>query len=125
MDFGFRFFTNGSSSNSSTESIGLLGNANNDVETSGSLACLFDAEGSDSFGGKDIFGTVDCSNMNESFFANASSDVETSGSLACVGSGIDFGGVSCGGGDFGGAACASVGGDSGGSCGGGSFSSVC
>lgn len=136
MDFDFRFGTN-MSSGSSIETAGSLANAGNDIETAGQLACLFDDGGMDAFGSKDMFGNVDSMDCN--FFANVP-QVETVGSMACAGTGTaysadfvsaycggaDFSSASCGGGDFGGgAACASVGGDSGGSCGGGSFSSVC
>jgi len=127
MNFTFGFLATNPSSNSSVETAGSLAYGNHDVETAGSLACLDNGGGFDSFGSKDLFGNVDFSNMDNSFFANASS-VETAGSLACAdfgaSAGFDFGGASSGG-DFGGGACASVGADCGSSCGGGSFSSVC
>lgn len=121
MDFTFRFFADNASGSSSVETAGTIANANQEAETAGALASLFSADGGDSFGTKDIFGTIDYSNMNNNFFANASQEAETAGTIACLNFGsFDLGGASVGGGDIGGA-CASVGAD----CAGGSFMSVC
>lgn len=120
MSFSFILSSNGNS-NTSNFLTGDNNHNNNDAETAGSLALLFDgindeeSNGFDAFGGKDIFGNPDYSSLNESFFANAGNtetagsiaSTETAGSLACAGAG------DCS------AASASVGGD----C--GSFSSVC
>lgn len=68
-------------SNSDSES-SLLSNNNsgNDLSV---LSILNDDSNSgfDAFGGKDIFGTIDLSNLNESFFACAA-QTETIGSVA-------------------------------------------
>lgn len=113
-------------SNSDSDS-DLLSN-NNDTENASILSILNDDDnaGFDAFGGKDIFGTVDLSNLDENFFANddtqaesasiaydsaetigsvAFNSAETAGSMACAGADA---GASCGASD-----------------GGGSFSSFC
>jgi len=127
MDFSF-FLSTGNTNGS----VSLLNSSNGDAETIGSVGCLFDASSEnstgclDAFGGKDFFGTPDCSNMDTSFFAantqaetmgSVAYNAETIGSVACsaetVGS-VAFSGASCASGD-----------SSGGSCGGGGFSSVC
>lgn len=109
------------SSNTPNSSTGLLSN-NNDAETAGSLAyaegetSLLESNdgGFDAFGGKDLFGTPDFSNMNEASFSSEGSvayTAETAGSIACAAETV------------GSVACASIGGSD---CGGGSssFSSV-
>lgn len=59
--------------------------SNNNTESTNSLLSILNDDenaGFDAFGGKDIFGTIDLSNMNESFFACAT-QTETVGSVAC------------------------------------------
>lgn len=70
----------------------------------------------DAFSGKDIFGTIDFSNMDTSFFANASS-AETVGSVA-MNSAETVGSVAFAGESAGASVSASVGGDCGGFSGG-------
>jgi len=131
MAAGFNFvLSSNNSGNSSIETSNTLLSANNDAETTGSIALLTgsgnEVNGFDAFGGKDIFGSTNYSDMSAVYVANAG-NAETAGSLACVGAGMasvsvfsDAGGASAG---------ASVGGDCGGggaSCGGGGgFSSFC
>lgn len=105
-------------SNSESGSVGLLSNPN-EAETIGSLSMLTNSGTYvDAFAGKDMLGTPDFSNMDQSIAY--ASQTETVGSLACA----DFGSLSAGfsGADAGASASA---GASCGSCGGGSFSSVC
>lgn len=114
----------------------LSNNSGNSIETAGSLLSQQSAEtigsmaffnnacetfgGFDSFGNKDIFGTIDYSNINN-FTANAS-DAETIGSMAFAGV-ETIGSVASSG--FEGSSF-SASGFSGSSCGGGGgFSSFC
>lgn len=122
------------SNNSTIESVGLLSNVNNENETAGSLGLLMsnDSSGFDAFGGKDLFGNPDFSNMNESSFQVETAGslayanhAEAAGSLACAdlgsicGSNFSTGDSGAGASAGGGSPCGSCGG------GGGSFSSVC
>ncbi len=121
MTTSFTFFL---SSNNTTpiESASLL-SSDNDFEAQNTCSILtFDnpenATGMDAFGGKDLFGNPDFSNMDSSFMAN-NAGAETVGSVA-MNSAETVGSVACA--DFG--ASASIGGDcggfSGGDCGGAS-----
>lgn len=84
----FNFFLS-SNKNNSVETSGLLAsNENKGVETVGSVASLLstgsqDGTCVDAFGGKDIFGNVDFTNVPSDFVAS-NSNVETAGSLACA-----------------------------------------
>lgn len=117
------FFLSTHNSNSSIDTASSLNGMNHSTETTGSVSFFFgnDASediGMDAFGGKDLFGNPDLSNINGSFFTDAG-ESETVGSVAC---GVETAGsVACA--DIGGGA--SVGADSGASCGGGGFTSVC
>lgn len=119
------FFLSTNSSKSSIDTANSLNSIDhNNSETAATAVMFGNAENDDcamdAFGGKDIFGTPDLSNMDTSLFANAGNtgeteaagsvaySVETSGSVACADGG----------------AGASVGGDCG-SSGGGGFSSFC
>lgn len=128
MAMSFNFILTGNTSNglnASTETeSGLL--SNNAEETTSLLSVENGECAMDAFGGKDIFGTCDVSNMNDNMFAGCAAETvgsvataETVGSVAyasaetvgSVASGAEAAGsVACGGGDCGG---------------GGSFSSVC
>lgn len=129
MTLSFFLSTNHSSNSSSPETAGSLACANNNnhggsnsIETAGSLAFLSNPNGSmDNFGGKDMFGSPDCANMDASLFANASSP-ETAGGLACA-IGSDFSSSDSGASSGASAGASAGGGDCGG--GGGGFSSVC
>lgn len=126
-DFNFMFLTNNVSnsffSNADSESGSLLNNTYDNI--SSLLTATAEDCGMDAFVGKDMFGSADISNLNESFFTSspqnetmgdvAYNSAETAGSVAYAG-GSDPG--ACVG------ACASASADAG-SCGGGSFSSVC
>lgn len=129
MTLSFFLSTNHTGSSSSPETAGSLsfynnnGHNGNSIETAGSLAFMTgNSVGADNFGGKDMFGSPDCANMDASLFANASSP-EVAGGLACA-IGSDFSssdnGASAGAGSSTGASTG--GGDCGG---GGGFSSVC
>ena len=111
--------TNTNNSSDSTPSL-LSNNNNNEAQNAGATSLLSpDADGGfDGFDGKDIFGTVDFSNMNETFFT-ASAETETAGSVA-YNSAETAGSVAYTGGaeTAGSVACGS-------SSGGSSFSSVC
>lgn len=106
-------------SNSSTETTPSLLSNNNEAQNAGAASLLSsDTDGGfDGFAGKDIFGTVDFSNMNETFFSASAAETtgsvaynsaETAGSVAYTGGAETAGSVACGS-------------ESGGS----SFSSVC
>lgn len=124
----FIILTNTSSAGllSSPESeSGLLSNNYNSGDMGGLFSMINDNGGFDAFGGKDFFGSLDLSSLNESFFASIQ-QAETAGSVAyntaeTVGS-VAFntaetvGSVACAGADAG-SSC--------GSDGGGSFSSFC
>ena len=114
----------------------LSNNSGNSIETAGSLLSEYNAEtigsmaffadanenfgGLDSFGDKDLFGTIDYSNMNN--FTAYASDTETIGSIAFSGA-ETIGSVASSGFE---SSSFSAGGFSGGSCGGGGgFSSFC
>lgn len=124
-DFNFMFLTGNKSngllmsSNTENDSESLLSNNYNYAESV--FSGLYSNDSIDAFGGKDMFGTVDVSNLNESFFVcEANSDTETMGSVAynsaeTAGS-IAFAGAG---------ACVGAGADSGSCGGGGSFASVC
>lgn len=124
MDFAFRFAANNSSnSNTSIETAGSLASGPQ-TETIGSLAFVSDnCGGFDSFGSKDVFGSIDFSNMgnvqlnSSASFENASSNGVSSPSFSAS----DFGSSA--------SSAASVGGESAsascGSSGGSSFSSFC
>lgn len=95
-------------------------------ESNVSILSNLDANsGIDGFAGKDIFGTADLSNLNESFFASAQ-DTDTAGSVA-YNSADTAGSVAFNSADTAGSvACADGAGASCGSGeGGGSFSSFC
>ena len=112
-------------SNNSIETANSLLSNGNDAETSDAISLLSQENGDcgfDGFAGKDIFGTVDFSNMDSNLFtASAASaetggaapinSAETAGSVAYTGGAETAGSVACGSGD--------------GGCSGGSFSSVC
>ena len=127
MEFNFILSNNATNSfftaDSDSESTLLTAGSN---FQSASILTADSNEGSeciDAFGGKDMFGTCDCSNINtESFTAFDSS--ETAGSMA-FGSGSEtMGSVACGSAETAGSvACSSGGSDGGFSCGG--FSSFC
>lgn len=122
------FLSTNHSSNSAPETAGSLaysnnnnGHSGNSIEVAGSLAFLSSPNGGmDSFGGRDMFASPNCANMDASLFANASSP-ETAGGLACA-IGSDFSGADSG--ASAGAGASAGGGDCGGG-GGGGFSSVC
>lgn len=129
MTLSFFLSANHTGNSSSTETAGSLsfynnnGHNSNSIETAGSLAFMTgNSNGMDSFGGRDMFASPDCANMDTSLFANASSP-ETAGGLACA-IGSDFSssdsGASTG-------ASSGTGTSAGGDCGGGGggFSSVC
>lgn len=123
-EFSF-ILTTGSQSSGLLSNISSDNSSNNEVEATTSLLSAPNNDGAvDAFGGKDMFGTPDLSNANESFFANASNEAETAGSVACATETV--GSVACASTETAGSvACASVGGDSGaGSFGGGGFSSM-
>lgn len=109
------------SSDAETET-GLLSN-NNYPENTCSILTMSNANaGFDAFGGKDFFGSFDCSNLNENFFADAS-QTETIGSVA-YNSAETIGSVAyAASGTSGSAVCAGV--STGSSCDGGSFNSFC
>lgn len=118
------FFLSTHSNNSTIDTANSLNNFNsNNTETAGSVAVMFGSAinedcGMDAFGGKDLFGNPDLSNMDAGLFASAGNTdnseaagsiaygAETAGSVACadggagasVGAGADCG--SCGGGGF-------------------------
>lgn len=121
MDFTtFMFSANNSSSgllSKSETDTSLL--SNNNSEAGNSILSTPNCNGGfDFFGGYDIFGSPDFSDINGSFFASASqaetvgsvafASTETTGSVASAGMGFDAGGCACACGD-----------------GGGSFSSIC
>lgn len=116
MDFAFRFAAN-NSSNTGIETAGSLANNGQQAETVGSLAFVSDnCGGFDSFGTKDVFGSIDFSNMN-SIPASAFEGASSNGVSSPISSGFDFGGCA--------SSAPSVGADCGSSSGGGSFSSIC
>lgn len=114
-DFSFILSSNNNSS-ASTETL-LSNNTDTNAETVGSVASILftpnnDDAGFDAFGGKDVFGTPDLSDMDGDLFANASqtetvgsvaynstetvgsvacASVETAGSVACADSGSSGG----------------------------------
>lgn len=96
------------------------------VETS-ILSNVNEDGGMDAFGGKDIFGTIDLSNMDESLFANAGTEAAGSIAMGAEAAGsIAMGTEAAGSIAMGGAEAAgsvACGSDSG--SGGGSFSSFC
>lgn len=114
------FFLSTHSNNSSIETANSLNNSNhNNSETAGSAAAMFgnalnDDCAMDAFGGKDLFGTPDFTNIDASLFADASTGeteaagsvaygVETAGSVACADGGASVGtGADCGSSDGGG-----------------------
>lgn len=110
------------STQESNSEAGLLSNINNSSECS-ILTVTGNNGGIDAFAGKDIFGTPDFSNMDESFFANAG-EAETAGSVA-YGNTETAGSIACGAETAGSVASASVGGDCGSACSDGGFSSMC
>lgn len=120
------FFLSTHSNNSSIDTANSLNNINNNnEETAGSVA-MFGSEtkddgGMDAFGGKDLFGTPDFSNIDSSLFANAGTgETEAAGSIAY---GVETAGsVACA--DGGAGASVGAGADCG-SSGGGGFSSFC
>ncbi len=126
MAAGFSFILSNNSgllSYSASESeTSLL--SNNGAENNTNILTATNSDyGFDAFGGKDIFGSIDFSNMNENLFADAS-QAETAGSIA-FNSIETVGSIACTSVETAGSvACSSTGFDSG-SCGGDAFSSVC
>lgn len=124
MSFNFVLSNNTNGYNTGLESdseTSLLSDTN--MNDSSILTATSDYNNScvDAFGGKDLFGTCDISNMSEAAFV-AESSAETAGSVACN-SAETMGSVACGSTETAGSvACGS---DSGSSCGGSSFSSFC
>lgn len=116
----------------------LSNNSNNSVETNNSLLSNVNAaqengaisllsqqngdSGFDAFGGKDIFGSIDFSNMDNNLFTASAEGAETTGSVA-YNPAETTGSIACASGaeTTGSVACGSS--DSGSSC--SSFSSVC
>lgn len=125
--------TANSSSNLSNDSAFDADLSTNTADTANSILNMNSNNGEciDAFGGKDIFGTPDLSNMDEGLFS-ADAGAETAGSVASAetmgsvayNSSETAGSVACAdGGASAGAAASASSGDGG--CGGGSFSSVC
>lgn len=124
MEFGFFLSSNKSGSIETASS--LLSSPQNEFESC--ISFLSDGNdsdcGFDAFGGKDLFGNPDFSNMDASMFTANASNIETVGSVAS--SSIEtIGSMACASAETAGSvACASVGGDCG-SSGVGGFSSFC
>lgn len=126
MSTGFNFILLGNSSGSlyanNTDSDSSL--LSTDIDNSGSILTATSnynqGDCMDAFGGKDMFGTIDLSNMDTNLFANADTS-EAAGSLA---SAETIGSVAYGTAEAAGSVACSDGGgfDSGG---GGGFSSMC
>lgn len=118
------FFLSTNSNKSSIDTANSLNNINNNnAETAGSAVMFGNAENDDcamdAFGGKDIFGTPDLSNMDSSLFANAGNTGETEAAGSLAFNAEAAGSLACA--DGGAGASVSVGCDSGSS--GGGFSS--
>lgn len=125
MSFNFILSNNNSANGyltaSETEESSLLTESN--IQNSSNILTASTASNEaciDAFGGKDIFGTCDVSNMNETVFANAS--VETAGSIASN-SVETMGSVACGAAET--AGSVAYGSSDSGSSGSAGFSSFC
>lgn len=79
MNLGFSLLLNDNSRNTSNSATSLLSNNIQFASASSLLSTNNYNSGFDAFGGKDIFGSINFSNLNESFFTSA---VETAGSIA-------------------------------------------
>lgn len=90
MDFTFRFSPESSKGQEAWANF-FLSSANEDVETTGSIALLNSQNyAGDTFCSKDAFGTVDFSNLGETSYTD-NGTAETLGSIAFADFGTDFG----------------------------------